>query len=50
LFKPGWGDELLTAITICSMPYFRGEVKLGTPFHNILWHAKDLYEILKKLF
>jgi hypothetical protein len=47
-FKPGRGDGSLRVIKICSMPSFRGEVKLGTPCHEFLQHVKDCLESMNK--
>jgi hypothetical protein len=47
-FKPSRGDVFLTAINICNMPSFGGEVKLKAPCCKILWHVKYHLESMNK--
>jgi hypothetical protein len=37
-------DGFVRAIKIHSITYFRGEVKLSVPCHNILRHVKESYK------
>jgi hypothetical protein len=43
--KPGRDDGFLGAIKIRSTTSFGGEVKPSTPFHKILRHVKERFEV-----
>jgi hypothetical protein len=43
--NPAKGNAFLMVIKIQGMTSFRGEVKPEAPYHNILQHVKNLYEV-----